>query len=39
MSYLKASPAALVRDFEERSAFTISVLRINSIPAMNSDAQ
>lgn len=30
--YLKASPAALMRVLEARSAFTISVLRINAIP-------
>ena len=33
MSYVKVAPAALVRVLVERSAFTISVLRISSIPA------
>lgn len=31
--YVKDSPAALTRVFEVRSAFTISVLRINDMPA------
>jgi len=31
VSYVKVSPAALVRVFEARSAFTISVLRISSM--------
>lgn len=34
--YLKVSPAALVRIFEARSAVTISVLRIKSIPVQAS---
>ena len=34
--YLKVSPAALVRVFEARSAVTISVLRIKSIPVQAS---
>lgn len=32
VSYVKVSPAALVRVFEARSTFTISVLRISSMP-------
>jgi hypothetical protein len=32
VSYVKVSAAALVRVFEARSAFTISVLRISSMP-------
>jgi len=32
VSYVKVSPAALVRVFEARSAFTISVLRTSSMP-------
>ena len=31
VSYVKVSPTALVRVFEARSAFTISVLRISSM--------
>jgi len=32
VSYVKVSPDALVRVFEARSAFTISVLKISSMP-------
>jgi hypothetical protein len=33
ISYVNVAPAALVRVLEARSALTISVLRISSIPA------
>ena len=35
VSYVKFAPAALVRVLEARSAFTISVLRISSMPEIN----
>lgn len=33
ISYVKVAPTALVKVLEARSALTISVLRINSMPA------